>query len=451
MKQHFFELFNLHHDQDESENIDRAIRGNARLAGTNLWVLMFAILIASIGLNVNSTAVIIGAMLISPLMGPIIGIGYGAGINDIPLIRQSLRNLGIFLLISLGTSTLYFWLSPLTQAHSELLARTTPSLWDVLIAFCGGAAGLIALTRRERSPIIPGVAIATALMPPLCTAGYGLASGNLSYFLGAFFLFAINSVFIAFATLLFVKFLKLPQQQFLEDKQRRHARLLIALAVTATLLPSVYLAYQLVRGEYFTVSANRVLDQLEKSYNIMVLSRDITTSPNKITLTIGGEPPPPDLQAQLENALGAFDLAPSRIEIRYAGSKSFDAKMLRQELRTDVLHDTLRLLEESSEKIRRLEAENQRLQQSHAADAQLVQEIHALYPKLRQVTVTRGLVEVEIEAIPENAADSTANQKQPLLVVLFSPSSSLPPLERQRLRSWLETRVPGQQVRIIPE
>jgi uncharacterized hydrophobic protein (TIGR00271 family) len=448
MKYQLLELFNLRHDQDDAENIDRAIRSNTRLAGTNLWVLMFAILIASIGLNVNSTAVIIGAMLISPLMGPIIGIGYGAGINDIPLIRLALRNLGIFLLISLGTSTLYFWLSPLTQAHSELLARTTPSLWDVLIAFCGGAAGIIALTRRERSPIIPGVAIATALMPPLCTAGYGLASGNLKFFGGAFFLFAINSVFIAFATLLLVKFLRLPQHQFFEEHQRRHARLLIGLAVAATLLPSIYMAYQLVRAEYFTVTANRLLDQAEKTHGIMVLSREISTSPNRIILTLGGETPPANLATQLETTFDAGGLAQTAVEIRYAGGKHFDASKLRQELRTDVLGDTLRLLTESGEKIRLLEAENQRLRQASTIDLALEQEIRALYPKIHQLVITHGQL---IAPQTGNAGTSSPPIPEPLTLVLFAPGNSLGKHERQRLQNWLKTRLPGQQIRVIPE
>ncbi|PJC19082.1 MAG: hypothetical protein CO066_00930, partial [Comamonadaceae bacterium CG_4_9_14_0_8_um_filter_60_18] len=200
-----FRRFDLRHDQADTAEIDATFRGGVEFRGTNLWVLMFAIVIASIGLNVNSTAVIIGAMLISPLMGPIMALGYGAGINDSALMRSSLFNLGLAALISLIASTLYFLVTPLTLAHSELLARTTPSIWDVLIALFGGLAGVIGATRRIKSNLVPGVAIATALMPPLCTAGYGLATGNLSYFLGAFYLFAINSVFIAIATLMMVR------------------------------------------------------------------------------------------------------------------------------------------------------------------------------------------------------------------------------------------------------
>ena len=178
-------MFNLRDDLDHPEEIDDAIRSGVELFGTNLWVLIFAILVACVGLNMNSTAVIIGAMLISPLMGPIVGVGYGLAIHDIALIKKALFTLLVFTLISLLTSTVYFYISPLKEPGSELLARTSPTLWDVLIAFFGGCAGIIALTRRNFSNVVPGVAIATALMPPLCTAGYSLAQGNWLWMGGA--------------------------------------------------------------------------------------------------------------------------------------------------------------------------------------------------------------------------------------------------------------------------
>jgi uncharacterized hydrophobic protein (TIGR00271 family) len=199
------ERINLTDDKADDAVIDERIRGEIHMKGANLWILMFAIFVASIGLNVNSTAVIIGAMLISPLMGPIMGIGYGAGINDFALIRQSFKNLAIATFIGLLTSTLYFLISPLDTAQSELLARTTPTAWDVLIELFGGLAGIVAATRKEKSNVIPGVAIATALMPPLCTAGFGLATGHWNYFLGAFYLYTINFVFIALSAFLIVR------------------------------------------------------------------------------------------------------------------------------------------------------------------------------------------------------------------------------------------------------
>ena len=208
--------FNLRHDQASIEDIDASLRAGARPAGTNLWVLFFAILIASVGLNVNSTAVIIGAMLISPLMGPIVGIGYGAAIADGGLMRSSAVTLFVFTIVSLLTSMLYFWISPLDEPGSELLARTTPNLWDVLIAAFGGAAGMVAATRRSFTNIAPGVAIATALMPPLCTVGFGLAHQRWDMALGAGYLFIINGVFIAASTLLIGKLLRLPRRRELD-------------------------------------------------------------------------------------------------------------------------------------------------------------------------------------------------------------------------------------------
>lgn len=190
--------------ESEVETIENICKG-INFRGSNLWVLIFAIFIASLGLNVNSTAVIIGAMLISPLMGPIMGIGLGLGINDFELIKKAFRNLAIATVFGILTSTFYFLISPLNEARSELLARTTPTIYDVLIAFFGGMAGIVASSTRLKGNVIPGVAIATALMPPLCTAGFGIASGNFSYFFGAFYLYMINSVFIAFATTLGVK------------------------------------------------------------------------------------------------------------------------------------------------------------------------------------------------------------------------------------------------------
>ncbi len=201
IKQFFGEYLDLRKDKDNEALIVESIRNGVEFKGTNLWILIFAIFIASLGLNVNSTAVIIGAMLISPLMGPIMGVGLAIGQNDFELLKRSLKSYLVATVFSVITSTIYFSLTPLDEVQSELLARTSPTIYDVLIALCGGLAGIIALSTKEKGNVIPGVAIATALMPPLCTAGFGLATGNLLYFLGAFYLYFINSVFISLATL----------------------------------------------------------------------------------------------------------------------------------------------------------------------------------------------------------------------------------------------------------
>ena len=219
------ERFNLDEGKASERETIEEIKQSVVFRGANLWILMFAIMVCSVGLNVNSPAVVIGAMLISPLMGPIMGVGLGVGINDFELIVKALKNLGIAAGISVITSALYFWISPLNDAQSELLARTAPTLWDVLIALFGGLAGIVAGSRKEKSNAIPGVAIATALMPPLCTAGFGLATAQWNYFFGAFYLFFINSVFISLSTYLIVRLLRFKPKEFLDHTSKHLYRL----------------------------------------------------------------------------------------------------------------------------------------------------------------------------------------------------------------------------------
>ena len=243
--------FDLRQEKEDEQETIESIRRGVDFKGTNLWVLIFATFIASLGLNTNSTAVIIGAMLISPLMGPIMGFGLGLGIADFELIKRSFRNLATAALFSVITSTLYFLLSPLSEAQSELLARTQPTVYDVLIAFFGGMAGIVASSTKNKGNVIPGVAIATALMPPLCTAGFGLASGNLYYFFGAFYLFFINSVFICLATYLVVCLLKYPKKVFLDKQREKKVKRYVGLIVFFTIVPSLFLSYNLIRSSYF--------------------------------------------------------------------------------------------------------------------------------------------------------------------------------------------------------
>ena len=295
IKQRIAQRFNLHLDKADEDDVVISIKKNSDFVGANLWTLIFAIFIASIGLNVNSTALIIGAMLISPLMGPIMGIGLGIAINDFELVKKGSRNLLIATIISIATSSLYFWVTPLHDAQSELLARTTPSIWDVFIAFVVGLAGIVAGTRKEKSNVIPGVAIATALMPPLCTAGFGLASGNLYYFLGAIYLFFINSVFICLSTFLIVRFLKFKRKYF-EDKsyEKKVSRYILIIAII-TALPSIYLAYGIVDKSIFESNAKRFVREQFQFKNTQVVNRTFVYKPdaNEIDLLLIGYELPP--------------------------------------------------------------------------------------------------------------------------------------------------------------
>ena len=243
--------FNLLSDREDERQVVEQVSAGVVFRGTNLWILMFAILIASLGLNVNSPAVIIGAMLISPLMGPIIGMGLSVGIGDYDLLKRALKNYGVATLISVVTATLYFLISPLSEARSELLARTSPTLYDVLIAFCGGAAGVLALTTKSKGQVIPGVAIATALMPPLCTAGYGLATAQWNYFLGAFYLFFINTVFIALSTFLGVKLMRFHTNPSLSPERVQYGRRVITIILVITLIPAAIMTVSIVQKNIF--------------------------------------------------------------------------------------------------------------------------------------------------------------------------------------------------------
>lgn len=222
------------------------IKKDVEFRGFALWILIFSVFIASIGLNVNSTAVVIGAMLISPLMGPIMGIGLSLGINDFALLFKSLKNLGVAVGIALMASSLYFLLSPISTPSNELFARTNPTLLDVLVAFFGGLAGILAGSRKEKSNVIPGVAIATALMPPLCTAGFGLAHGDWHYFLGAMYLFLINTVIIATTTTVATRYLRFPMVEILDPIRSKKTQRWFSVALIVIIVPSIWIFYRTV-------------------------------------------------------------------------------------------------------------------------------------------------------------------------------------------------------------
>lgn len=212
--------FNIQPDAETFDVIHNAVESEIVFKGSRLWILIFATILASVGLNINSTAVIIGAMLISPLMGPINGMGYSIATYDFPLLRKAFKNFSFAVLASLAASTLYFAISPVSSAHSELLARTSPTIYDVLIALFGGLAGTISLTTKLKGNVVPGVAIATALMPPLCTAGYGLATAHFPFFFGAIYLFAINVVFIGISTVVFSQVMAFPIKSIIDDAKK---------------------------------------------------------------------------------------------------------------------------------------------------------------------------------------------------------------------------------------
>lgn len=292
-------LLNLRADLD-TEAADLNIRNNIHFRGTNVLVLAFSIIIASVGLNVNSTAVVIGAMLISPLMGPIIGVGLAGSINDTRLLRDSLWNLLVMVAISLMASALYFLLSPLELANpTELEARTSPSIFDVLIALFGGAAGIVEQSRKEKGTVISGVAIATALMPPLCTAGYGIAHLNGHFFFGAMGLFGINAIFIALATYLGAKLLHFKEVQFMYDKTAKITRRWVSVFVVVVVLLSCWSAVRIVKRNNFESNAEVFVKEnrsLEKAY---IYDYSIDAAAHKVEIRVTGRRMSPEMREKL--------------------------------------------------------------------------------------------------------------------------------------------------------
>lgn len=435
--------FDLTRDMAAPADILADVEEGVTFRGTNAWVLLFAILIASVGLNVNSTAIITGAMLISPLMGPVVGIGFGVATVDSALIWRGLKNLAVAAGISLLASAGYFLLTPLSDTGSELLARTTPTVWDVLIALFGGAAGAIGFTRRERGNVVPGVAIATALMPPLCTAGYGLATGQLKFVLGPLYLFALNCVFISLATFLVARILPLPSFEFADAGRARRVRVLIWTVALLSVGPSVWLAARIVRRTVFEHNAQQFLETELQRPGGYVVTRRIEADPHRINVLLAGEPLTP---AQLRTArarLGRYRLPDdTRLTIRQ-GLGQLDSTDVRA-LRTSLLDD---LREHNTQTLAGYDARLTQLQQALTTPAapglpaapQLLREVQAEHPAVRQLGLSRLL---------RPAADSL--RADTTVVVALRVAAPLPTAEQQRLRAWLQARV-GSPVQVLVE
>ncbi len=432
--------FSLIEDKADDAQIDSSIRSGVELRGTNLWVLMFAIMVASVGLNVNSTAVIIGAMLISPLMGPIMGIGYGIGIYDQQLIIKSLRNLGISTVISLLVSTLYFLITPLSDAHSELLARTTPTIWDVLIAFFGGLAGIIGATRNEKTNIIPGVAIATALMPPLCTVGYGLANGNWQFFFGALYLYSINCVFIAFSAVLIIWLLNPSHKKFVDLTTEIKIRRILSAIVVVTMLPSIYLAVLLVKDEVFNSKARQFVAQEFIFPQTQIASSKVDVSKKMIELTLIGDLIPKTKLQEIEGKLDTGGLKGTTLVVHQAKDQTVDVTALKSNIVSDLYKENLVALEQKNQAIAKLEAKLKAIDESKTNWLDMAAELNAQYPQIREVYISDAT---------QWKKDEKTNTNLTLLNI--KAASTLKRDEIYKITEWFKVRVKADNIKVIVE
>ncbi len=434
-------IFSLADDKSEADLIDTEIRSNVSLRGTNLWVLILAILIASVGLDVNSTAVIIGAMLISPLMGPIMGIGYGIGVYDFPLIRKSALSLAVATIIAFLASAIYFLLSPLSEAHSELLARTSPTIWDVLIAFFGGLAGIIAATRKIKTNVIPGVAIATALMPPLCTAGYGLANGQWHFFFGAFYLYIINSVFIAIAAVIIISAMKLPHRNYVDAKTESRVKVYLFGLVLITVVPSMYLAYNLVKEEVFTQRAKSFVIEEFKFDETYYTNLEINPKSKTIELSLIGKPIPKNTLEAIQNKLIKNDLQAASLIVHQAGEQKIDTLSLKTSIVADLYKESQIALDSRDKQIAALNEKLSAYKTKEELMESVTPELHTLFPEIRNIVIASG--------ISSTSQYDVFHKKVTLLLV--SAKKKLSEQDTERLTAWLATRLKTQDIKLIYE
>ncbi|MBQ6156927.1 MAG: DUF389 domain-containing protein [Bacteroidales bacterium] len=446
MRKFWYTVLEYTHLKDDTdyEATVRYISGSVDFRGVNLWVLAFAIIVASVGLNVNSTAVIIGAMLISPIMGPITGIGLSVGILDEELLKRSLRNLFIMVIISLLTSTLYFLISPLSEAQSELMARTRPTIFDVFIAFFGGLAGIVATSRKSQPfTVISGVAIATALMPPLCTAGYGLATWQLRYFGGAFYLFFINSFFIALATFIMVRFLDFPLVRYMDDSRFKSVRRMIYAFAILVMIPSVVIAINLVRESAFNSQAIKFVNEIQQTpyfENAQLIDhkREYTNKSQVITLRVIGKPLSNEDIAQIQSLMRtAYGLDHARLVVKQTEGMMDVTKQ--NQVIEDIIDKKDAVIERQDSTIVALRAELHKLTGSSENTVQLVKEIYSQHADIEQVAIL-SMDFYDTKTLEHKAV--------PAVYLKWKDGKRHPDAEK-RLSDWLKVRLNVEEIRLI--
>ncbi|MBN2665051.1 MAG: DUF389 domain-containing protein [Bacteroidales bacterium] len=431
----FLQFTNLEGELDDYEKIHNTIEAEMIFKGTNLWILVFAIIVASVGLNMNSTAVIIGAMLISPLMGPINGMGYSIATYNFPLFRKALKNFSFAVGAGLVASTAYFAMSPISTAHSELLARTSPTIYDVMIALFGGLAGIVAISSRQKGNVIPGVAIATALMPPLCTSGYGLATGQFEYFFGALYLFTINTVFIAISSVVVSQILKFPITTLVDSAQKKRVNRWISFVISLVLIPSIFFGYKLVQKERFNENASKYINNIGFVEGNYLMKHEINPVTRTITLVYGGTQLTEEQKTGIQARAVDFSLADASIE--FTQGLTFDHITGRNEEMNNLRSEVVRLQGELQNRQREIE----KITAINNTGQEILNEIRTLYPDIVSCTFGNSLLFQGGTTRPENE----------YVVILTVDNRNLTAEEREKVAGWLRTRLKSDRIRLFFE
>ncbi len=432
MMQQFFKYLDLRSELESFEQIHATIEQGIIFKGTNLWILVFAIIVASVGLNTNSTAVIIGAMLISPLMGPINGMGYSIATYDFTLFRKSVKNFTFAVLASLVASTFYFGISPVSTAHSELLARTSPTIYDVLIALFGGLAGIVAISSKNKGNVIPGVAIATALMPPLCTAGYGIATAKFNFFLGAIYLFTINTVFIAISSIIISQVLKFPIRSLVNDSKKKKVNSYITAVILITVLPSIYFGYVLVQNENFNENAKSYANNVTVYQGSYLLRHEINPNEKIIRLIYGGNSLTREDKDVIIEKSKDFSIEDATINIEQGFAFDESARNETEVLKNQVSSLTNRI----SQKENLIDS----LVNKPLLGKQIFKEVKPLFPQ------------IESCAYSETFFFSDSTQTAKMILLLFSThKKSLTKTDKENILQWSKARLKTEHVKVYFE
>ena len=432
------------HWEAHIESTTEIIRKDMIFRGHVVWVLVCSIFIASIGLNVNSTAVIIGAMLISPLMGPILATGLAVGTNDMDLLRRGLKNFLVMVTVALITSTFYFLITPISDQQSELLARTRPTLLDAGVAIFGGIAGIIGVSRRNRGNVVPGVAIATALMPPLCTAGYGLATAQWNFLFGALYLFLLNSIFISLSTVGIVRLLKFPLTKEVNPLREKRVKTIMAISIVLLLTPSGWVLYEVTQEAIFRREAERFIRANFPLDGTQLLDRRITYTKEerRIDLYLSGEPLPESAVALLKKQLDERDLKRVSLILHQPNAVNYEVtSKLVQEMKSGIIEDLFQRneeqLAEKDERIRQLERQLDPI----PMDA-LAREMAVVFPGIRRFSYANAVVwsEGRLDTIP------TA-------FVAWTPDFSEETVAKREavLQQWMKERLGKPGIRVVRE
>ena len=427
-------------DEIDYENASASIRKNIAFRGTNVFILACAIVIASVGLNVNSIPVIIGAMLISPVMGPILGFGLGLGTEDNDLVKSSLKNFLVMVVISILASTLFFLLSPLSLANpSELLARTNPTIYDVLIALFGGFAGIIETSRKDRGTVISGVAIATALMPPLCTVGYGLSRWNWEYALGALYLFTINSIFIALATFAMVKYFHFPIMETTDENHKRMPKKWVALILTVVIVPSIISAISVVKENNFITHAERVVTENKNLGKCFIYDHKATYSRKSPTLDLylAGEALTPESKELFYKEAEAYGIMRNQI-IFHEDATNVRQDLSETEIVRGIYEHTDRQIKQMNDSIATLTAALNDYRSKEIPVEAISKELFAQYPTITEVSLSRGST--------IHATDSTATEQ---IVAFIATSAPMDSELHDRIERWLKVRLGNENVFVV--